>query len=176
MRDVLLLPMQGYREFTNSEVNGDGVGGRYWSSSYDSRMYFNSTSISPHYGGVSAYGFSVRCFRDATPPSGTLSYSPNTTTTGSVVVTLTTSRPVHVTSAGWIQIDTLRYIKTYIKNVTLEPVYFNDGYGLTGAAFVLINWIQMDPNAFVTTWETLSPLEVITLPVTGANYNVDITW
>jgi hypothetical protein len=41
---------------------------------------------------------------------------------------------------------------------------------------VKIDWIYLDPAAFVTTWETVSPQEEVIIPITGLAYNVVIAW
>jgi hypothetical protein len=106
----------------------------------------------------------------------TVEYTPATATTGIVQAKITTNRPLNLTGEriGWRQISSLEYVKDYAKNVSGEVVHFDDGYGMTGAATIGIDWIYNDPNAFVTTWETTVPYEEIAIPVTGGAYSVYI--
>jgi len=66
---ALKLPFAGYRDSSDTGVNGQGIYGLYWSSSRrntDSAYYlfFYPTAIGPQDADARARGFSVRCFKN----------------------------------------------------------------------------------------------------------------
>lgn len=75
MGTYLKIPMAGARDFTSSDLFGQGTDGYYWSSTADSVyayiLYFNPLSLSSQYGSGRSYGSSLRCFKDTpvTPDS-----------------------------------------------------------------------------------------------------------
>ena len=92
MRCVSLLPSRdygllsaplsyvrsGYYYWGSTGLNGRGSGGSYWSLRSDStassyNLNFNSSGLSPQYGGNRGYGFAVRCMPLSTRDFGLLS-------------------------------------------------------------------------------------------------------
>jgi uncharacterized protein (TIGR02145 family) len=84
---VLKLPMAGYRDYSNGSLSNVGSFGVYWSSTIGGtnarRLGFNS-STAPMDTNYRAFGFSVRCLKDAsvalttpvvTPTIGTYTFS-----------------------------------------------------------------------------------------------------
>lgn len=76
---TLKLPFSGFRDRTNASIDDQGYAGRYWSSSrrnYDNAyyLYFRSNSIWPQYTQASAFGMSIRPFKD-TPTTPTSSWT-----------------------------------------------------------------------------------------------------
>ena len=76
MGTYLKMPMAGHRNFATSNVDYDGTGGYYWSSTAYSTseayyLYFRSSSLSSQSQYYRAFGFSMRCFKDTpvTPDS-----------------------------------------------------------------------------------------------------------
>lgn len=68
-----------------------------------------------------------------TKPIGEISYSPNTATTGNVVVTVGTTTggvQIHFTTPGWASTDGgVTYTKSYSENFTGEVISFTDDEG-----------------------------------------------
>lgn len=80
---------------------------------------------------------------DTTAPTGTLSYSPSTTTNQAVTVTLTTNEPIKQSSlpGTWLMKSPTKFQKVYPSNTT-QVVTLEDLNGNTSTVTVSINWID----------------------------------
>ena len=74
-KTAFLIPFAGGRNNSNASPSSQGSFGGYWSSSPNPSntndsyyLYFTSSNIYTQYDNSRATGFSVRCFKDSTPP------------------------------------------------------------------------------------------------------------
>ena len=79
-QNVFLLPMAGYRNYSDASLSNQGSFGLFWSSSpssagsnYARRLGLDSSYVYANLSDYRAFGFSVRCFKDS-------SLAPNTYT------------------------------------------------------------------------------------------------
>lgn len=102
----VFLPAAGETGHSNGGGGNRGIRGNYWSSTYNSQkaqcsQFSYSTPPSSGYGGVCAYGYSVRCVKDSTPSTPAEPEVVNLSQSG-------TANSYIVTSAGSYTFSTLK--------------------------------------------------------------------
>jgi hypothetical protein len=91
---------------------------------------------------------------DTNNPTATLTYSPATATSGSVVVTLQANKILKATPTGWTSAGNNSYTKTYT-GITTEQVLLTDTANNTGT--VEVNIRRIDTTAPVATNVSYTP-------------------
>lgn len=98
---------------------------------YNQDHYYENNSLTATYAAKNC---------DATAPTATVSYSPNTLTNGNVVATIETNEPIQAV-AGWTTVNNKKLQKTYAAN-TNETVVVYDLAGNPKSVNVVITWID----------------------------------
>lgn len=119
---------------------------------------------------------------DSTPPTATVTYSPNSLTNGNVLATLTTSEKVNDIT-GWTRKSDTVFQKAYPKNDKSpnwnQTVVFEDAAGNTGSTNVYIDWIDITAPVISTsvTNGTVNGTQVLDLNANEAHpsvYNIRV--
>ncbi|MDD2537208.1 MAG: hypothetical protein PHU61_01805, partial [Candidatus Absconditabacteria bacterium] len=85
-------------------------------------------------------------------PSGTISYTPDTPTNGTVVAVLRTNKPIVIPDA-WTRLDPTTYVRLFAENET-GTLLLEDLLGNQGSVEYAVTWIDRSPVIGTITYST----------------------
>ena len=107
-------------------------------------------------------------------PSGTISYTPDTPTNGTVVAVLRTNKPIVIPDA-WTRLDPTTYVRLFAENET-GTLLLEDLLGNQGSVEYAVTWIDRSPVigtiTYSTTEKTVNPV-IVTISFNKSGVIVD---
>ena len=110
-------------------------------------------------------------------PIGTVEASDPDNDALSFIISSNDNNLFEISNTGVLSLDDLKELNFDIAQSHTLTIAVNDGTS-TSEAEITINVTELDPSAFITTWQTTSNNEIVTIPTRAADlfYSYSIDW